>query len=106
MLPAVVAAEEAHAVGEKHGTGGCGAARQRVAVEHALDLGLAADPAAVFRLLAEADQIGGGILPAPPAIGAAPRAVVFGRRLDVVPRIGGGVVRAFPAGGSQSHSGV
>ena len=101
VLPAlalVVAAEEAHAVGEEHGARGGGAARQRMAVEHALDLGLAADPAPVFRLLAKADQIGGAILPALAAVAAPHRAIGFERRIDVVGRIGVDIEPHDPAG--------
>src|SRR5271166_4134308 len=86
MRAAIVAAEETHAVGQEHGAGGGGAAGQRVAVEHALDLGLAADPAAVFGLFAKADQIGGAVLPTLAAIAAAHRAVGFERRIYVVGR--------------------
>src|SRR5262249_62364372 len=86
MLALVAAAEEAHAVREKHRVRRRCAARQRMPVEHALDLGLAADAAAVFRLLAEADQIGGAILPAlVPVAGSAPP-VFFPPRRAVVPR--------------------
>src|SRR5919108_3611118 len=91
VLPVVApidAAEQAHAVGEKNGARRCGADRERMAVEHPLDLGLAADPAAVFRILAEADQISGTILPALAAIAAAHRAVGLQCRINVIGRIG------------------
>src|SRR5262249_43617641 len=77
MLAAVVTAEEAHAVGEKHGARRCRADCQRMAVEHSLDLGLAADPAAILRLLAKADQICRTVLPALAAIAATHRAIGF-----------------------------
>src|SRR5262249_819555 len=47
-LAAVVAAEEAHAVGQEYGARGSGADGERMAVEHPLDLGLAANAAPVF----------------------------------------------------------
>src|SRR5437773_12517614 len=81
MLAAVVAAEESHAVGEKHSPRGRGVARQRMAVEHSLDLGLAADAAAILGLLAEADQIGRAVLPSLAAVAPAHCALRFQRRI-------------------------
>src|SRR5947209_13959729 len=75
MLAAVAAAEQAHAVGEEDGLRRRRAARQRMPVEHAFDLGLAADAAAIFRLLAEADQIGRTVFPTLAGVAAAHRAV-------------------------------
>src|SRR5205823_9651384 len=75
MLAAVVAAEETHAVGQEHGARSGGADGERVAVEHSLDLGLAADAAAIFGLLAKPDQIGGAVFPGLAAVAAAHHAV-------------------------------
>src|SRR6516164_3708117 len=87
-LAAVVAAEKAHAVGEKD-SAGCGTADgESMAVQHTLDLGLAADPAAVFGLLAEADQIGGDVFPGLAPIAAAHHAVGLERRINIVRGIG------------------
>src|SRR5579875_3566507 len=55
-----------------------------MAVKHPLDLGLAADAAAVSGILAEADQVGGAILPAFAAVAAAHRAVRLQCRIDLV----------------------
>src|SRR6516164_3758451 len=104
MLAAVVAAEETHAVGQEHGAGSGGANRERVAVEHSLDLGLAADAAAIFRFFAEADQIGGAILPGFAAVAAAHRAVGFERRVDVAGRIRIDVEPHDPAGEAHDYS--
>src|SRR5262249_55063788 len=102
-LAAIVAAEEAHAVGQEYGARGSGADGERVAVEHPLDLGLAANAAPVFRLLAETDQIGSAILPSFPAVAAAHRAVGFQCRVDVVRRIGIHVEPHDPAGKPHDH---
>src|SRR6266567_1011287 len=75
MAALVVAAEEAHAVGEEYGPRRRRAAGQRVAVEHALHLGLADDAALVFFLLGKAQQVGRAILPAFAAVAAPHRAV-------------------------------
>jgi hypothetical protein len=57
MRPAIVTAEETHAVGEKH-RARCGrTAGDCMAVEHAFDLGLTDDAALVFLLLGKAQQI-------------------------------------------------
>src|SRR5262245_44941662 len=88
MSAAIVAAEQAHAVGEEDAAGGGDADRQRMPVEHSLDLGLAADPASVFRLLAEPDQIGAAILPAVAAVAAAHGAIGLQGGVDIVGRIG------------------
>src|ERR1041385_7619463 len=81
MLALVAAAEETHAVREKDGPWRRRAARERMPIEHAFDLGLAADPAAIFRLLAKADQIGRAILPALAGVAGAHRGVRLHRRI-------------------------
>jgi len=88
MLASIVAAEEPHAVRQEHGAGCGGADSERMAVEHTLDLGLAANPAPIFGLLAKADQISGAVLPALAAVAAAHRAVGLERGIDVVGGIG------------------
>src|SRR5712672_2160984 len=84
MGAAVVAAEQAHPVGEEHRPRRRRAARQRMAVEHALDLGLADDPALVFLLLGKAQQVGRAILPAFAAVAALHRAVRLDAGIDIV----------------------
>ena len=54
---------------------GAAALQERMAVQHAFDLGLTDDAALVFLLLGEAQQILGAILPAFAAVAAAHRAI-------------------------------
>src|SRR5215472_17963900 len=59
-----------------------------MAVEHPLDLRLAANPAAIFGFFAEADQIGGDVLPGLAAVAASHHAVRLERRIDIIRGIG------------------
>ena len=81
---AIVAAEETHPVGQEHRPRRRRAARQRMAVEHALDLGLADDAALVFLLLGKAHEIDRAVLPALAAVAAPHRAVRLDAGVDVV----------------------
>src|SRR5262249_20405314 len=75
MRSVIVAAEETHAVGQKHRALCRSTTGERMAVQHAFDLGLTDDTALVFLLLGEAQQILGTILPAFAAVAAAHRAI-------------------------------
>ena len=104
MLALIGAAEEPHAVREKHRARRRCAARQRMPVEHAFDLGLAADAAPIFRLFAEADQIGRAVFPTLAGIAAAHRAVRLHRRIDVVGRVRVDIEPHDPAGKRHMHA--
>src|SRR5215472_13489223 len=75
VRPAIVAADETHAVGQKHRARCRRTAGERVAVQHPFDLGLTDDAALVFLLFGEAQQILCAILPALAAVAAAHRAI-------------------------------
>src|SRR5215472_4638730 len=89
MRPTIVAAEETHAVGQKHRARCRSTAGERMAVQHAFNLGLTDDAALVLLLLGEAHQILAAILPAFAAVAAAYRAIGLdaGKKIVGVGRI-------------------
>ena len=83
-LATVGAPEEAHAHGEEDGARLCARHGQRVRVEHALVLGVAADLALEVRALGEVDEILSNVVPRLAAVAASQHAVDLEPGVDLV----------------------